>query len=132
MTKDKILTDEQAQDEVMEKEQAAQPDPALYTHKLEKPFTYENKTVNELHFDFGTLTGADTLAIEAELNHRMKNLMYPHLSWEFMTLMAVRACTTRDGNGLRVVDEKLLKALPMRDYNRIVGAARNFLLGSGL
>ena len=132
MTKDKILTDEQAQDEVMEKEQAAQPDPALYTHKLEKPFTYENKTVNELHFDFGTLTGADTLAIEAELNHRMKNLMYPHLSWEFMSLMAVRACTTRDGNGLRVVDEKLLKALPMRDYNRIVGAARNFLLGSGL
>ena len=132
MTKDKILTDEQAQDEVMEKEQAAQPDPALYTHKLEKPFTYENKTVNELHFDFGTLTGADTIAIEAELNHRMKNLMYPHLSWEFMTLMAVRACTTRDGNGLRVVDEKLLKALPMRDYNRIVGAARNFLLGSGL
>ena len=128
MTKDKILTDEQAQDEVMEKEQAAQPDPALYTHKLEKPFTYENKTVNELHFDFGTLTGADTLAIEAELNHRMKNLMYPHLSWEFMSLMAVRACTTRDGNGLRVVDEKLLKALPMRDYNRIVGAARNFLL----
>ena len=128
MTKDKILTDEQAQDEVMEKEQAAQPDPALYTHKLEKPFTYENKTVNELHFDFGTLTGADTIAIEAELNHRLKNLMYPHLSWEFMTLMAVRACTTRDGNGLRVVDEKLLKALPMRDYNRIVGAARNFLL----
>ena len=132
MPKDNIPTDEQAQDEVMEKEQAAQPDPDLYTHRLEKPFTYENKTVNELHFDFGTLTGADTLAIEAELNHRMKNLMYPHLSWEFMTLMAVRACTTRDGNGLRVVDEKLLKALPMRDYNRIVGAARNFLLGSGL
>ena len=128
MTKDKILTDEQAQDEVMEKEQAAQPDPALYTHKLEKPFTYENKTVDELRFDFGTLTGADTIAIEAELNHRLKNLMYPHLSWEFMSLMAVRACTTRDGNGLRVVDEKLLKALPMRDYNRIVGAARNFLL----
>lgn len=132
MTKDKILTDEQAQDEVMEKEQAAQPDPALYTHRLKKPFTYENKTVEQLDFDFGALTGADTLAIEGELNHRLKNLMYPHLSWEFMSLMAVRACTTRDGNGLRVVDEKLLKALPMRDYNRIVGAARNFLLGSGL
>ena len=33
---------------------------------------------------------------------------------------------------MRLVDEKLLKALPMRDYNRIVGAARNFLLLSGL
>lgn len=132
MSKENIITDEQAQDEVMEKEQAAQPDPDVYTHKLARPFTYENKTVTELSFDFSTLTGNDTVAIESELNHRLKNLMYPHLSWEFMTLMAVRACTTRGENGLRVVDEKFLKALPMRDYNRIVGAARNFLLASGL
>lgn len=88
--------------------------------------------MEQLDFDFGSLTGMDTLAIEAELNHRLKNLMYPHLSWEFMTLMAVRACTTRDANDMRVVDEKFLKALPMRDYNRIMGAARNFLLASGL
>lgn len=132
MTKDKISTDEQAQAESLEKEQAGQEDPAVYTHKLARPFTYENKTVERLDFDFGSLTGNDTIAIEAELNHRLKNLMYPHLSWEFMTLMAVRACTTRDENDMRLVDEKLLKALPMRDYNRIVGAARNFLLLSGL
>ena len=127
-----ITTDEQAQAEALEKEQSAQPDLERYTHKLARTFTYENKTVEQLDFDFGSLTGMDTLAIEAELNHRLKNLMYPHLSWEFMTLMAVRACTTRDANNMRMVDEKLLKALPMRDYNRIVGAARNFLLASGL
>ena len=132
MAKEPITTDEQAQAEDLEKEQSAQPDPELYTHKLARPFTYENKTVEQLDFDFGSLTGMDTLAIEAELNHRLKNLMYPHLSWEFMTLMAVRACTTRDANDMRVVDEKFLKALPMRDYNRIMGAARNFLLASGL
>ncbi len=100
----------------------------MYTHKFKRPFTYENKTVERLDFDFGALTGEDTIAIEAELNHRLKSLMYPHLSWEFMTLMAVRACTTRGANDLRIVDERFLKALPMRDYNCIVGAARNFLL----
>ena len=132
MAKEPITTDEQAQAEALEKEQSAQPDPELYTHKLARPFTYENKTVEQLDFDFCSLTGMDTLAIEAELYHRLLYLMYPHLSWEFMTLMAVRACTTRVANALRVVDENVLKALPMRDYNRIMGAARNFLLASGL
>lgn len=132
MAKEIVTADEAAQTEVLEKEVQAQPDPDRYTHKLSKPFTYNTKTVEQLDFDFGALTGMDTIAIEADLNHRMKNLMYPHLSWEFMTLMAVRACTNRDENNIRVVDEKFLKALPMRDYNRIIGAARNFLLASGL
>lgn len=106
MAEKNITTDEQAQVETLEKEQAAQPDPDVCTHKLARPFTYENKTVEQLNFDFSSLSGVDTLAIEAELNHRLKNLMYPHLSWEYMTLTAVRACTNRDANNLRVVDEK--------------------------
>ena len=128
MSKEIITTDEQAQAEALEKEQEAQPDPAVYTHKLARPFTYENKTVEQLDFDFDGLTGADTIAIEAELNHRMKNLMYPHLSWEFMTLMAVRACTTRDANGLRFVDRGFLEAMPMREYKALLGKARGFFL----
>ena len=36
MAKD-IITDEQAQAESLEKEQAGQEDPAVYTHKLARP-----------------------------------------------------------------------------------------------
>lgn len=132
MAKEITTQDEMEQIEALEKEAHGNSDAAIYTRKLNRPFTYEGKTAEALHFDFNSLTGADTLSIEAELNHRMKNLVLPQLSWEFMTLMAVRACTDRDANELRVVDEKFLKALPMGDYNAIIGAARNFLLLSGL
>jgi len=132
MSKDLTTQDEVKQVEELEEQAKDLPDASTYTHKLKKPFTYEGKTVEQLDFDFGSLTGEDTIAIESELNHRMKNLVLPHLSWEFMTLMAVRACTSRDGSGLRVVDEKLLKALPMLEYNAIIKAARNFLMSSGL
>ncbi|MDE6260411.1 MAG: hypothetical protein K2M42_06050 [Oscillospiraceae bacterium] len=128
MARDTMVQDEMEQVENLKKEAQEIPDASVYTRQLKKPFTYENKTVERLDFDFNSLTGTDSIAIEAELNRRMKNLVLPQLSWEFMTLMAVRACTNRDGNDLRVVDEKFLKALPMRDYNAIIGAARNFLL----
>lgn len=128
MSKDFTTQGEIEQVETLEKEARESADISIYTRKLKKPFTYENKTVEELSFDFSTLTGEDAIAIESELNRRMKNLVLPHLSWEFMTLMAVRACISRDKNDLRIVDEKFLKALPMGDYNAIIGAARSFLL----
>lgn len=128
MSKDFTTQGEIEQVETLEKEARESADISIYTRKLKKPFTYENKTVEELSFDFSTLTGEDAIAIESELNRRMKNLVLPHLSWEFMTLMAVRAYISRDKNDLRIVDEKFLKALPMGDYNAIIGAARSFLL----
>ena len=131
MSKEITTQDEIEQVEALEKEAREDPDTTVFTRKLNKPFTYEGKTAEELHFDFSSLTGNDVISIEAEMNRRMKNLVLPHLSWEFMTLMAARACTDRDANGLRVADEKYLKALPMGDYNAIIGAARTFLLLSG-
>lgn len=131
MSKETTTQDEMEQIEALEKEAQEAPDVSVYTRKLRKPFTYANTTVEALHFDFSSLTGEDSIAIEAELNRRMKNLVLPQLSWEFMTLMAVRACTDRGANDLRVVDEKFLKALPMGDYNAVIGAARAFLLLSG-
>ena len=128
MQKETTTIDEMEQVSQVEAALENAPDPGTYTHRLKKPFTFDGKTVEEMHFDFDSLTGADTLAISAEMNRRFKNLVLPHLSWEFMTLMAVRACTDRDGKGIRLVNEKLLQALPMRDYNTIVGKVRDFLL----
>ena len=128
MQKETTTKDEMEQVSQVEAALENAPDPGTYTHRLKKPFTFDGKTVEEMHFDFDSLTGADTLAISAEMNRRFKNLVLPHLSWEFMTLMAVRSCTDRDGKGIRLVNEKLLQALPMRDYNTIVGKVRDFLL----
>ena len=130
MQKETTTKDEMEQVSQVEAALENAPDPGTYTHRLKKPFTFDGKTVEEMHFDFDSLTGADTLAISAEMNQRFKNLVLPHLSWEFMTLMAVRACTDRDEKGIRLVNEKLLQALPMRDYNTIVGKVRDFLLTS--
>ena len=129
MQKETTTKDEMEQVSQVEAALENAPDPGTYTHRLKKPFTFDGKTVEEMHFDFDSLTGADTLAISAEMNRRFKNLVLPHL-WEFMTLMAVRACTDRDEKGIRLVNEKLLQALPMRDYNTIVGKVRDFLLTS--
>ncbi|MCI8921124.1 MAG: phage tail assembly protein [Acutalibacter sp.] len=128
MQKETTTKDEMEQVSQVEAALENATDPGTYTHRLKKPFTFDGKTVEEMHFDFDSLTGADTLAISAEMNRRFKNLVLPHLSWEFMTLMAVRACTDRDEKGIRLVNEKLLQALPMRDYNTIVGKVRDFLL----
>ena len=128
MQKETTTKDEMEQVSQVEAALENAPDPGTYTHRLKKPFTFDGKTVEEMHFDFDSLTGADTLAISAEMNRRFKKLVLPHLSWGFMTLMAVRACTDRDGKGIRLVNEKLLQALPMRDYNTIVGKVRDFLL----
>lgn len=130
MKKETTTKDEMEQVSQVEAALENAPDPGTYTHRLKKPFTFDGKTVEEMHFNFDSLTGADTLAISAEMNRRFKNLVLPHLSWEFMTLMAVRACTDRDEKGIRLVNEKLLQALPMRDYNTIVGKVRDFLLTS--
>ena len=130
MQKETTTKDEMEQVSQVEAALENAPDPGTYTHRLKKPFTFDGKTVEEMHFDFDSLTGADTLAISAEMNRRFKNLVLPHLSWDFMTLMAVRACTDRDEKGIRLANEKLLQALPMRDYNTIVGKVRDFLLTS--
>lgn len=38
-----------------------------YVHKLDKPFEYEGKTYESIHFNWGKLTGNDALAIENEI-----------------------------------------------------------------
>ena len=45
--------------------------------------------------------------------------------------MAIRACTNRDDNGIRILDDDFLKAMPFMDYQKIFMSARRFLLRSG-
>ena len=41
-----------------------------YTHVFKKPFTYEDKTYEQLTLDFGSLTGRDFMAIDREVRER--------------------------------------------------------------
>lgn len=95
-----------------------------YTHKFAKPFECEGKTYEELTFDWGSLTGEDSLAIENEMASLGKPLITPEFSGEFLIRMAARACTTKIGSDV-------LSKMPLCDYNKVRNNARSFLLRSG-
>lgn len=95
-----------------------------YTHVFAKPFTYKNEEINQLHFDFESLTGRDYLNIEAEV--RMidgLNALVASMCTPFMMSMAAKAC----GKGRDIFDN-----MPLKDMSRIRTAARDFLLSSEL
>lgn len=96
-----------------------------YVHKLAKPLIHEEKRYEKLTFDFASLTGRDSLAIEAELTAMGKAVITPEFSGEYLIRMAIRACDAPLG-----IDA--FEKLPMADFNRIRSKARAFLLGSAL
>ena len=111
----------------LDAEVKASPDIMVYTHTFKENFMYRGHTVTELTFDWGGLTGADHQAIEDDLRRHGLTLVVPSFTCEFLEGMAVRACTNRDANGIRIVDTDMLRALPIRDYQQIYMSARRFL-----
>lgn len=107
--------------EKLEQEAKQEPDTAAYTHHFGKPFTWEDRTYEELTFDWGSLTGADHLEIENELMAMGKTLVTPAFSGDFLAGMAVRACTSK-------LNVQTLKKMPIRDFQAITKRARSFLL----
>lgn len=109
----------------------AEQDSGVYTHTFKRPFSHQGITIERLTFDWGKLTGEDHLAIENELLLRGKTLVTPEFTGEFLCGMATRACTDRNGDGFRILNMEVLKALPMRDFQTICKKARAFLLRAG-
>lgn len=103
--------------------QAAENDDAgVYTHTFKKPFEYEGKTYEELTFDFEHLKGRDMVAIENEMQGASEYALAPEISTSFQSKMAARAAG---------IGSDVLEAMPLKDFNKITGAARHFLLDSG-
>ena len=94
-----------------------------YTHTFSPAFVHEGKTYTEIVFDFEKLTGADFLAIEAEMTAMGKPLIAPEFSGDFMLLMSSRASG---------VASDVLQAMPLTDFKRLHSKARSFLLKQGL
>ena len=97
----------------------------VYVHILSRPVTLlvgsEQKTVDRLNFDFDKLTGRDSLAVEREMQSLGIPLMVKEFSGDYQLRVAARACSEKIGSDV-------LAELPMKDYNRILGRTRSFLL----
>lgn len=117
MEKNDIIIDEDEMEAA--KEEAS--DAGTYTHVLKKPFSYEGQEVSELHFDWEELTGKDSLAIERELQALNRPVVVREISGEYQIRLAARACREN-------ISVDFLKALPLKECNRILNAARSFLL----
>lgn len=117
MADEKILNEK----ELDAAEAAAVNAPGVYTLTLKKPVTWEDITADKLVFDFDSLTGADSLAVEEELALYNKPLVVREFNGDYLIRLACRACTTKVSVGF-------LLALPIREANRLIGAMRSFLI----
>ena len=73
-------------------------------------------------FDFEHLKGRDMVAIENEMQGASEYALAPEISTSFQSKMAARAAG---------IGSDVLEAMPLKDFNKITGAARRFLLDSG-
>ncbi len=112
-----------SENEITAAEKAATTSTGKYTHTFAPPFEHEGKTYTEIVFDFKHLTGADFLAIEAEMQAMGKPLVAPEFSGDFLVRMAARASG---------VASDVLTATPLADFKKIHSRARSFLLKPGL
>ena len=95
----------------------------IFLHTFKKPVSYNGKTYEKLEFDFESLTGADALNIENELQAIGKPVVVPAFSGEYLIRMAAKACSEPVGSDI-------FMQMSLHDYNSIRSAARSFLLKS--
>ena len=119
------------QAEQAEAEALTEEDSGIYTHEIKRPFTYEGRTYEHLTFDWESLSGKDSVAIERELLNRNIAVVHAGFTPEYLAAMAARACTYRNEDGFRAVTTNMIYALPLGEFRKICIAARNFLFRVG-
>ena len=125
------IEDAAGQAEQLEREAKSQSDLYTYTHVFQEPFTYQGETYEELTFNWKTLNGKDSAAIERELLNRRVTTVIAEFTPEYLTAMAARACTYRNADGFRTITTDALYELPLPEFRAICAAARRFLMRSG-
>ena len=103
-----------------------------YTHEFATPFTYNGNTVEKLTFNWYTLTGRDSIGADRELSKSSGGRGAQNFGREHMALLAVRACSERNGNDIRIVDKDFMEALPIVDFEEITTMGRLFFRFLGL
>ena len=95
----------------------------VYEHEFRRAFKWEGKVYSKLTFDFGSLTGADVLAVEEELLKMRHIVVIPQLDAEYKIRIASRACREPLG-------DDAFRAMPMRDFVAIMGRVQGFFSSS--
>jgi len=134
MTDEKKATtfeDSAAQAERLEASARSEADSGTYTHVFKRPFTHGGVTYEHLTFDWESLSGKDSVAIERELRGVNVTVVLAEFTPEYLTAMAARACTYRNADGFRTITADALYELPLPEFRAICLAARSFLLRSG-
>jgi len=95
-----------------------------YVHKFARPFEYNGKKYEQFDFDFGSLTGGDSLAVEDEMQREGKGVaIVAAFNSDYLIRIAARAC-------LQPISYDAFKYMSLFDYNKIKDRARSFLLQS--
>ena len=105
-------TTEQA--EKLEAEARSKEDVSTYTHTFKKPFTFEGVTYEKLTFNWDSLSGRDSVAIERELLRRGLTTVMAEFTPEYLAAMAARACAYRNDEGFRTVTTDTIYAIPLQ------------------
>lgn len=132
--KDGEMTIQEAMEKVVEAIPVLNRWAGTYTHIFPKPFHWLGTDYEQLTFNWESLTGKDCIQIDAEARRKraapsLESNDYPIA---YLEGMAVRACTERNENGLRVIGTDALEAMPAQDCLRICRQARVFLAVSAL
>ena len=94
--------------------------PGVFEYTLSKPFEYNGKTHEKLTFNFDSLTGNDILSVEDEMVDNA----------EYYVTEASRSFQLRIAAKAAEIGSDVIKALPAKDFSKIVRAARDFLTGT--
>lgn len=111
------ISEEIAGSDITDQEETVSSD--IYTHKLSKPVVYEGKTYTDLTFDFGKLTGRDSLDVESALSSMGKVVVVRSLSGDYLIRMCAKACTVKVGHDI-------FEIMPVKDYTTITNKAKRF------
>lgn len=94
---------------------------AVFTYMLKKPIEYDGKMIESLNFDFDSLTGEDSMAIEAELESMGIRGAVAAASTPYLKIMSCKAC--KEGVGTDIFN-----LMSLKDFEAIKTKARLFLL----
>lgn len=109
---------------VAEKQDEATANDGIFMLHLAKPLDHEGKSYTDLTFDFDSLSGNDSLAIERELQMLGHTVIVANFDSEYLIRVCVKACTEKLG-----IDA--LGKLGIRDFNRLRNTVRGFLSRKG-
>ena len=99
---------------------------APYVIRLRRPIQYDGQKIEELHFDFDSLTGLDSREVQRELNRKGISVLVQSVTEEFMRPMAARACTDELADG-RKIGADIFDLMTVGDVNKVIARLRRFL-----